>query len=64
MFHAELDQRGINTAVSTRAYAVIDFDDKGVAWVLWVSPHYYNTEEEIEAAVSTIADLAASRTLS
>ena len=58
-YHAELEQRGINTAVSTRAYAVIDFDDKGVDWVLRVSPHYYNTEEEIEAAVSTIAELAA-----
>ena len=49
-FHAELEQRGINTGVSTRAYAVIDFDDKGVDWVLRVSPHYYNTEEEIESA--------------
>ncbi len=63
-YHAELQRRGINTAVSTRAYAVIDFDDKGVDWVLRVSPHYYNTEEEIESAVSTIAELAASRTLS
>ena len=63
-FHAELDHRGINTTVSTRAYAVIDFDDKGVDWVLRISPHYYNTEEEIESAVSTIAQLAASRILS
>ena len=57
-FHSELERRGINTTVSTRAYAVIDFDDKGVGWALRVSPHYYNTEDEIDTAVATIAEMA------
>ncbi len=57
-FHRELEQRGINTSVSTRAYAVIDFEAKGVEWALRLSPHYYNTEQEIETAAETVATLA------
>ncbi len=29
----------------------IDFPQKGVTWALRVSPHYYNTEEEVERMV-------------
>jgi selenocysteine lyase/cysteine desulfurase len=42
-FKAKLDSRGINTTITRREYAVIDFDQKGVDWALRVSPHYYNT---------------------
>ncbi|MCB9354309.1 MAG: aminotransferase class V-fold PLP-dependent enzyme [Lewinellaceae bacterium] len=37
----------INCRVSPPGVAQIDFPRKGVPWVLRISPHYYNTEEEI-----------------
>jgi selenocysteine lyase/cysteine desulfurase len=43
-----LRTRGINSSASLRAYAVIDMDEKGAASALRLSPHYYNTEEEID----------------
>ncbi len=39
---------GINTSASLRAYAVIDMDEKRAASALRLSPHYYNTEDEID----------------
>lgn len=57
-FHAALEARGINSSVSRREYAVIDFATKGVDWALRISPHYYNTEDEIARAVAVIAGLA------
>ncbi len=57
-FHAALEARGINTSISRREYAVLDFADKGVEWALRMSPHYYNTEEEVREAVAIIAELA------
>jgi len=47
-----LRARGINTSVSSRDDAVIDMDAKGVRAVLRLSPHYYNTEDELEAAAT------------
>jgi selenocysteine lyase/cysteine desulfurase len=56
-----LRQRGINTSASLRAYAVIDMDDKHAASALRFSPHYYNTEEEIDIAVSTLQSVTAEK---
>lgn len=42
-----LSARRINCRVSTLGVAQIDFPKKDVDWALRVSPHYYNTEEEI-----------------
>ena len=39
----------INTSSVDRVSAVLDFDDKGVEGALRVSPHYYNTDEELDA---------------
>jgi selenocysteine lyase/cysteine desulfurase len=44
-----------------REKAVIDYDEKGVATSLRISPHYYNTEEEIDQAVSAIRELLLER---
>jgi selenocysteine lyase/cysteine desulfurase len=44
----------INCRVSSLAVAQIDFPRKGVTWALRVSPHYYNTEEEIGRMVEVI----------
>jgi selenocysteine lyase/cysteine desulfurase len=52
-----LRERGINTSVLDRASAVLDFEDKGVEGALRVSPHYFNTEEEIEALAGAVAEL-------
>ena len=35
----------------------IDFDAKGVTGALRISPHYYNTESEIDGAIEALADL-------
>ena len=48
---AALRERRINTNAQIRAYAVIDYDDKGVTASLRLSPHYYNTEDEIDQTV-------------
>ncbi len=54
---AALRQQGINANAQVRAYAVMDYDDKGVSDSLRLSPHYYNTEDEIDRAVSAIRQL-------
>jgi len=54
---AALRDRRINTSVQIRVSAVIDYDEKGVPASLRVSPHYYNTEEEIDQAASAIREL-------
>jgi selenocysteine lyase/cysteine desulfurase len=53
-----LREKGINTSALDRASGVIDFDEKGVEGALRVSPHYYNTEDEIEALVEALGALA------
>jgi selenocysteine lyase/cysteine desulfurase len=53
----ELLKRKINAVASFRNYAVIDFDEKQVEWAIRVSPHYYNTIDEIDEfmiAIKTI----------
>src|SRR5262249_41642749 len=52
-----LRQLGINSSASLRAYAVIDMDEKRAATALRLSPHYYNTEQEIDSAVEAIRSL-------
>jgi selenocysteine lyase/cysteine desulfurase len=56
-----LRTRGINTSASLRAYAVIDMDEKRVASALRLSPHYYNTEDEIERTVAELRNVSARR---
>jgi selenocysteine lyase/cysteine desulfurase len=52
-----LRARGINTSSVDRASGLIDFDEKGVEGALRLSPHYYNTESEIDRAIETLAGL-------
>jgi selenocysteine lyase/cysteine desulfurase len=52
-----LREQGISTSALDRVSAVIDLDEKGVDTALRLSPHYYNTEAEIRAAVAAIRAL-------
>jgi selenocysteine lyase/cysteine desulfurase len=54
-----LRARGINTSASLREYAVIDMDEKRAATALRLSPHYYNTEEEVDRVVEQLATVTA-----
>jgi selenocysteine lyase/cysteine desulfurase len=54
---AELSKRKINVVPSYRGFAVIDFDEKGVQWAIRASPHYYNTEDEMETFLSAVKEL-------
>ena len=50
----KLRAQSINISAQGREYAVIDYDRKKVTGALRISPHYYNTENEIERAVAAI----------
>jgi selenocysteine lyase/cysteine desulfurase len=52
-----LRRRAINVSATLREYAVIDMDEKQVASALRISPHYYNTEDEIDEMVSVLEEL-------
>ena len=54
-----LHSRDINAVSSLREYAQLDFGDKGVDAAVRLSPHYYNTEEEVDSAASVIAEFTA-----
>jgi len=53
----ELRRRGINTSSPHREDAVIDMDEKGTESALRLSPHYYNTREEIDTAVDALDEV-------
>src|SRR5258705_8106707 len=53
----ELRKRKINVVASYRAYGLIDFDEKGVKWVIRVSPHYYNTVPEIDNFIEALKEI-------
>jgi selenocysteine lyase/cysteine desulfurase len=52
-----LRARGINTSSPEREDAVIDMDEKAATSALRISPHYYNTREEIDTAVEALREL-------
>jgi cysteine desulfurase/selenocysteine lyase len=57
----ELAQRikaaGINVSLSTPDYSRIDFDAHGVSGLVRVSPHAYNTIEEIDLLIETVSSV-------
>jgi len=57
----ELRARGINTTGQGSVDAVIDYDAKGVAGSLRISPHYFNTDEELATLVAALEELLGER---
>jgi selenocysteine lyase/cysteine desulfurase len=55
-----LRARGIRTSSLARGSAVLDFDARGIEGAVRFSPHAFNTEAELEAATSALAELVAS----
>ena len=56
-----MDAQRINSALSFREFALFDFGDKAVDWCLRLSPHYYNTEDEVDQVAAAVADLSPAR---
>jgi len=54
----ELRRRRINSSVSAREHALYDFSDKEVDACVRMSPHYYNTEQEVDDVVEAVRELA------
>lgn len=60
----ELAARRINVVATRREFAIYDFDEKGVRDGIRVSPHYYNSDAEIDeflACIRSFADASGSR---
>lgn len=57
----ELARQRINVTASLRWYGLIDFTERQVESAVRLSPHYYNTEEEVDEAVAAISRFVASR---
>lgn len=45
----------INHSLVSKSSARIDFEKKNVDWALRISPHYYNTEEEIQSLIGALS---------
>ncbi|HTH57406.1 MAG TPA: aminotransferase class V-fold PLP-dependent enzyme [Cyclobacteriaceae bacterium] len=54
MITQKLLAKKINVVSSYRNVAVIDFDDKKVPWAVRVSPHYYNTKDELDGFIEEL----------
>jgi selenocysteine lyase/cysteine desulfurase len=46
--------KGINVYTTPKSAAIIDFEEKGIDWAIRVSPHYYNTESEIDLLLEAV----------
>lgn len=57
-----LTARKINAVASLREYGRLDFGSKGVDGAVRLSPHYYNREAEVDAAVAAVREFAGTRT--
>jgi selenocysteine lyase/cysteine desulfurase len=56
-----LRRRHINASASLRWYGLLDMTEKNVESAVRFSPHYYNTTEELDAAVDAVAEILATR---
>ena len=54
-----LKERRINTVSSLREFGIYDFQQKGVETAVRLSPHYYNTEAEVDDAAAAVREIVA-----
>lgn len=57
--HQHLLQQGINSAYTSQAYNRFDMGKKKVDWLLRLSPHYYNTVEELDVVLKVMENIVA-----
>lgn len=50
----ELNRLGINIGAAQKKFALLDFEQKHIEGTLRISPHYFNTHEEIDILVDSI----------
>ncbi|WP_327406686.1 aminotransferase class V-fold PLP-dependent enzyme [Streptomyces sp. NBC_01288] len=55
---AALAKQGINVTTTVAEHSQFDTEHRGVHPLVRLSPHYYNTETELDQAVEAIAELA------
>jgi selenocysteine lyase/cysteine desulfurase len=60
---SELRARRINSSLSRREHALYDLTEKGVEACVRLSPHYYNTEDEVDDVVAAVRELAESASI-
>ncbi len=53
---ARLREEAINTSVTLREYAVIDMKEKAATNAVRISPHYYNTQRDVDIALSALEE--------
>jgi len=56
-FQKAFSQHQIYYGISQSAQGQIDFEKKGVDWVVRLSPHYFNTEEEMDRVAEIVAGI-------
>jgi len=52
---AALERAGVNVSTTVAGHSPLDTEDRAVHPLVRFSPHYYNTEEELDRAVSLVA---------
>jgi selenocysteine lyase/cysteine desulfurase len=49
-----LKKHKVSCGIGVRGHAVIDYDKKGIDWLVRLSPHYFNTMEEMDELTKII----------
>jgi selenocysteine lyase/cysteine desulfurase len=52
-----LFDKGVNVSVTGASSTRIDAEKRGLPEMLRLSPHYYNTDEELDQAVATLVSI-------
>jgi selenocysteine lyase/cysteine desulfurase len=55
---AALGRAGVNVSTTVAGHSPLDTEDRGVHPLVRFSPHYYNTEDELDRAVGLVAEIA------
>lgn len=55
---AELRKRSINTSLTLQWFGLLDLGERNIESAVRLSPHYYNTDEEIETCLDHLRQLA------